>query len=333
MGYPKEVYDKAWETLSRRRQEARERTVARREEIHRTIPEIRQIEREMAMTASSVAKVVIADPSRAEEHIEELQHLNLTLQEKRQLLLQQKGYSCDYLAEQHGCDLCGDSGYVGIRMCACLRELLKKSAYASLGAVSQSANCTFQSFSLEYYPDKPVDASGVIPRQRMGQVLEACLQYARSFSRQSESLLLLGHTGLGKTHLSLAMAAAATEAGFGVVYTPVQKLMDRLESDKFSYKSEAKENYAGNMDYVLSCDLLVLDDLGTEFNTQFTGAVLYNIINSRLVENRPTIISTNLELNQIEEKYSQRMVSRLICTYKVLKFYGKDIRFVKKQQL
>lgn len=331
MGYPKEVYDQAWETLSRRKQEARERELARREEIGLALPEIARIEAEMARTAASVARAVITEPERARERVEELRARNLALQERRRALLREGGFPEDYLAEQHHCPDCKDSGYIGSRMCDCLQDLLKKAAYHQLGAVSQSKHATFGDFSLEFYPDKPVDSSGVVPRQRMGQVFEACLNYARTFSPGSESLLFLGQTGLGKTHLSLAIGSAATEAGYGVVYTPVQRLMDRLETDKFSRVADSREQYADNVGHILSCDLLILDDLGTEFHTQFTTSVLYNIINTRLVEGRPTIISTNLELQQIEEKYSQRMVSRLICTYRVLKFYGKDIRFIKMQ--
>lgn len=331
MGYPKEVYDRAWEELSRRAENARQRALSRREEIRRALPEIERIERDMAATALSVARVVVLEPSLAEERVAALREENLALQQRRTEMLQSIGFPADYLAEQHGCPICRDSGYVGARMCECLRDLLKKAAYSQLGAVSQAKACGFDNFSLHYYPSQPVDESGIIPRERMEQIYAFCREYAAKFAPGAESLLLLGRTGLGKSHLSLAIARTITELGYGVVYTPVQKLMDRLESEKFS-RGENREQYLDNMEFVLGCDLLVLDDLGTEFYTQFTAAVLYNIINSRLVENRPTIISTNLELGQIEEKYSQRMVSRLICSYNALKFYGKDIRFIKKQE-
>lgn len=331
MGYPKEVYNRAWEELSRRSQAARELTRTRREEIRRAVPEIARLEREMARTAATVARAIIADPDHAQENIARLSEQNLTMQHSRGELLMANGYPADYLAEQYGCPHCRDHGYVGAEMCGCLRRLLKREAYTQLSAVSQAGLCRFETFSLDYYPAKPVDGSGIVPRQRMAQILEVCGQYAATFSPGAQSLLLIGHTGLGKTHLSLAIAAAVTEAGYGVVYTPLQKLMDRLESNKFS-RASGGEQYAENIEFVTSCDLLVLDDLGTEFHTQFTGAVLYNIINTRLVEGRPTIISTNLELSQIEEKYSQRMVSRLVCSYKVLKFYGRDIRFIQKSE-
>lgn len=330
MGYPKEVYDQAWETLSRRKAENREHAARRREEIRQRIPAISKIEAEMACLGGNIARTVITQPDSASSGIEKLKLQSLALQEHKAQLLEKAGYPRDYLDERYTCRICKDTGYTGTKMCECLSALLKNAAATRLGASAPVKNCTFANFALDYYPDTP-DASGVIPKQRMGQILEACLSYAQGFSHNAESLLLLGQTGLGKTHLSLAIAIAVTEAGFGVVYTPVQKLMDRLEAEKFSRRQETREQYSDSMEYILGCDFLVLDDLGTEFHTQFTISTLYNIINTRLVENRPTIISTNLEISEIEDKYSQRMVSRLVCSYKVLKFYGRDIRFMKKQ--
>jgi DNA replication protein DnaC len=164
----------------------------------------------------------------------------------------------------------------------------------------------------------------------MADVLDACKRYAAEFSRESPSLLMLGKTGLGKTHLSLAICSALAEKGFGVVYTPVQKLTDRLEAVKFSYSDAAKEQYAAELENATGCDLLVLDDLGAEFVTQFSSAALYNIVNTRMAENRPTIISTNLEPQELEQKYSQRMSSRLLGGCHALRFTGRDIRFEKK---
>ncbi|MDR2909403.1 MAG: ATP-binding protein, partial [Oscillospiraceae bacterium] len=152
--------------------------------------------------------------------------------------------------------------------------------------------------------------------------------WAEGFNAKSESLLLLGRTGLGKTHLSVAMARAVAMAGYGVVYSSAQRMMDALEAEKFSRDPKAE----GAADIFLNCDLLALDDLGTEFSTQFTAAALFNVINTRLTEGRPTVVNTNLEPVEIEAKYSQRMVSRLICGYRVLRFAGKDIRFIRKKE-
>lgn len=332
MGYPKQVYQKANEELARRRQAAADLTAARVLEIARVVPEAPRIMREMAETAMNVTRTVIANPQRAEELISQLRERNLALQEQRAQLLKSAGYPADYLAEQKACDTCGGSGYIGSDLCGCLCELLKKEAAAQLGAVSQAENCTFENFNLGMYPDKPDAKTGVSPRAQMAEVFAACKDYAQAFTPKSPSLLMIGHTGLGKTHLSLAIAQAATRMGYGVLYTPVQRLTDKLESTKFSYAAEAKEQYAQDMESVLTCDLLVLDDLGAEFITQFSSSVIYNIVNTRLVEGRPFIISTNLEPAELEAKYSQRMFSRLIGGCRAFKFAGRDIRFLKKMK-
>lgn len=329
MGYPKHIYNRGLAELARRREAARELAAARAEEIAARIPEISAIRREMAETAAAVTKLVITSPKNAETALAGLRDKNLALQKRRSELLRAAGYPENYLSEQSPCEKCGGSGYEGGSMCSCLRELLRKEAYAELSAVSRIKDSAFSDFSLNMYPDR-LDRNGISPRAHMAVVFEACKDYAAEFSPDARSLLLIGDTGLGKTHLSLAIAAAVTEAGFGVVYTPVQKLMDKLEAAKFSYAAEAKEQYARDTENVLSCDLLVLDDLGAEFITQFSAATLYNIVNTRLVEGRPAIISTNLDPAEIQAKYSPRMLSRLMGGYRSLKFMGNDVRFVKK---
>jgi len=331
MSYSKQVYDKAWETLTARKNAARESAAARREEARRRIPEIEALEREMAVQAASAAKLVIADPQGAGERIEALGEKNLRLQRRREELLAGAGYGPDYLEERYVCGACQDSGYTTAKMCECMKALLCREAGAALGRSSPMKECTFEAFSLDYYDDRP-DESGSSLRDRMRDKLRYCLGWANEFSQKSESMLLVGPSGVGKTHLSVAMAGKATQAGYSVVYTPVQRMMDALEGEKFSRDNLSREKYFGATETYLDCDLLVLDDLGTEFSSSFTGAALFNILNTRLVEERPTIISTNLELADIKARYNQRMASRLIYGYKVLRLGGKDIRLMKKRE-
>ena len=331
MNYSKQVYDKAWAALAVRKNHSRERAAARRAEIRARLPEIAVIEREMARQAASVAKLVVTDPDRAGERIEALAAANLNLQRRRGELLAGAGYPSDYLNEQHECDLCGDAGFLGATMCECMVGLLRREASAALGRCAPIDACTFEKFSLDYYDDAP-DESGVSLWERMRDKLRFCKSWATSFTPGSESMLLAGPAGVGKTHLSLAIAGVASGAGHSVVYTPVQRMMDFLEGEKFARDTQAREKFFGATDTYLDCDLLVLDDLGTELSTAFTTAALFNILNTRLVEERSTIISTNLELAEITSRYSQRMASRLIYGYKVLRFGGKDIRYMKKME-
>lgn len=334
MGYPKKVYENAWQTLNRRKESVRNQVVARREEIARKLPEVLVVERKMASTAAGITKAVVTDPDRAQELIEQLGRENLALQAEREVLLTEAGYPADYLKEQYHCAQCRDTGYIGPTMCSCLESLLKAEAHVWLGTASASAagRSTFDNFSLSVYPEDPEEGSTVPPRKRMGEILRFCRDYAEHFTPGSESLLFMGQTGLGKTHMSLAIAHEVTERGYGVLYASTQQLMDRLENEKFSRMPEAKEQYTTNMEIILEADLLILDDLGAEFQTSFTNSALYNIVNTRIVENRPMIISTNLEPAAIEARYSQRMTSRLLCEYRVLKFFGRDVRFIKKIQ-
>jgi len=329
--YSKQIYDKAWAVLAARKSHARESAAARRAEILGLLPEIAAIEREMAVQAASVARLVISDPERAEERIGALAQANLGLQKRREELLAGAGYPADYLSERYECGLCGDTGYLGAKMCQCMVVLLRKEAAATLGRSAPIEQCTFEKFSLEYY-DTAQDETGVSLRERMRDKLGFCREWAAGFTPGSESMLLAGPTGVGKTHLSLAMAGRVSQEGHSVVYTPVQRMMDFLEGEKFARDTQTREKFFGATDTYLDCDLLVLDDLGTELSTAFTSSALFNILNTRLVEERPTIISTNLELSEINARYSQRVASRLIYGYKVLRFGGKDIRYMKKKE-
>ncbi|MDL2234262.1 ATP-binding protein, partial [Ruminococcaceae bacterium OttesenSCG-928-L11] len=324
MGYPKQVHEAAWSKLTQRRDAARSRAVAHRQEIHKAIPEIALLERKMAATAAGITKAVIAAPAESEALIAKLGRENSALQREREALLTEAGYPADYLEEKFACSKCRDTGYVGVAMCSCLDTLLKAEALEFLSSGARGENCTFDAFRLDYYPDRPVEASGVVPRKRMGEIFQFCRQYAEHFTLGADSLLFLGQTGLGKTHLSLAIAQQVTELGFGVLYASAQQLMDRLEAERFSRQPDSRSSFNENMNVVLSSDLLILDDLGAEFTTSFTTSALYNIVNTRMLEHKPVIISSNLDLSAIEDRYGQRMASRLLCEYKVIKFFGKD---------
>ncbi|MCL2069131.1 MAG: ATP-binding protein [Oscillospiraceae bacterium] len=323
MGYSKQAYEKAWALMDERLQHSRAQTDARRQEILRNIPEIERIELEMAGLAASSIHAAATGGADVAGRIQELGRENIRLQELRASFLREAGYPADALSEQFFCPKCRDRGYIGQEMCACFRELLRTQAYAVISDYPDAPhckNCTFEGFNLSYYTDAA--------RGRMSEILDYCRHYADTFSGQSPSLLMVGRTGLGKTHLSLAIAGTVVGRGFGVVYTPVQRLCDRLENSKFSYQDERKDRYEQELKSVLECDLLVLDDLGTEFISTFSAAAVSNIINSRLLDARPTVVSTNLELSALERQYSQRIASRLSFSYKALMFMGEDIRFL-----
>ncbi|MBQ8016279.1 MAG: ATP-binding protein, partial [Clostridia bacterium] len=224
------------------------------------------------------------------------------------------------------CKKCNDSGFYEGYACECRKELLKETAKLELSNISPSNKCSFDNFSTDYYPS-PIDAAlGVSPQKRMASILEYCKCYADDFDSDSESLYMHGATGLGKTHLSLAIANVVAANGYRVIYDTAQNIFSSLEKEKFSYSGNGEREKE-----ILDCDLLIIDDLGSEFSTQFTTAAAYNIINTRMNRSKPVIISTNLTETELEAKYSQRVTSRIIGNYVSLLFLGKDIRQLKKR--
>ena len=319
MAYSKETYKKAEQELAQRRS----RALAEREEHHRiaveTAPEILEAEEKMSRAGLATIKAIGMGAADAKEYIQKLSEINLEAQAQRRLLLKSNGFPEDWLDVHYTCKKCEDKGFVSGIMCGCFKELLKSIEYEKLCSKLPVGNCRFDNFKLDYYPD----GAGTSPKKRMESVLNYCKAYAADFSRRSPSLLLYGKTGLGKTHLSLAIAGNAVEEGYGVIYSSAQNLFNKLEKDKFG-KADANTEEA-----ILDCDLLIIDDLGAEFTTQFTVSALYNIVNSRELEGKPTIISTNLMPEQLTKAYGERIASRILSNYVMLYFDGSDIRQIK----
>ena len=319
MAYSKETYKKAEQELAERRS----RALAEREEHHRiavaAVPEILETEEKMSSAGLATIKALGMGADDAKEYIRKLSEINLAAQTQRSLLLKNAGFPENWLDVRYSCKKCEDKGFVNGIMCDCFKELLKSLEYEKLCSNLPVTNCRFDNFKLDYYPD----GIGTSPRQRMESVLNYCKTYATDFSKKSSSLLLYGHTGLGKTHLSLAIAGKVVEDGHGVIYSSAQNLFNKLEKEKFGRSDgNTEEN-------ILGCDLLIIDDLGAEFTTQFTVSALYNIVNSRELEGKPTIISTNLTPEQLLSTYSERIASRILNNYTLLRFDGTDIRQIK----
>ncbi len=326
MSYGKSTLLKTAQILSERRSKAQNIQQKRHDEIVSAIPEIEKLEAKLSESGLAVVKA-LGMGADASKYIDGLSHLNLAVQDEIHALLTLNGYPADYLEVPYTCKKCEDTGFCGGYSCECRKSLLKSVALAQLEAVSPSKKCRFDNFSLDYYPSEPVGEYGVSPRLRRYEVLEYCKCYAEDFSKNSDSLFMHGATGLGKTHLSLAVANIVAENGFEVIYASAQNLMSSLEKEKFGGGNGEREKE------ILECDLLIIDDLGSEFSTQFTVAALYNIINTRLNLGKPVIISTNLTGEELEAKYTQRITSRIIGNYVSLLFMGRDIRQIKSNEV
>jgi len=315
------------ERILERRRSAAERELAKRREIaYRKNPALANLEEQIAQSGSAVVNAISAGQD-ASEYLHLLERQNTAAQAEQARLLQEGGFTCDYLKERHECGVCRDTGFVRGLRCACFTALLEALAFDELSMDTPLEKSAFDLFRLDYYSPEMDPAANVVPRRQMEAILNFCTQYVAHFGARSKSLLFTGPTGLGKTHLSLAIAREVISKGYTVIYGSAQNLLGRLEREHFARYGERSD---GTERALLSCDLLILDDLGAEFSTSFTQSCIYNIVNTRLMATQPVIINTNLNTAQLNEKYGERVTSRIMGNYQVLRFWGNDVRQMRK---
>lgn len=310
--------------LNRRKERANLDAMEKFDEISEEIPQLEEIQRQLSQIGLNISKVFLNEKDKR-EGIERLMNESLALQEKKKDLLISHGYDENALEVKYTCPVCKDTGFVKNRRCKCHTELLKDIEREELQKLAPLSDCTFDSFDVNYYPDEAME-NGISPRNKAEKIKRSCSKYAANFSTDSANILFMGSTGLGKTHLSLAIANVVINKGYSVVYGTAQNILSDLENEHFGREESVRHYYESA---ILSCDLLILDDLGTEFKNSYTVACLFNIINSRLSSKLPTIISTNFGFDELEEKYDQRITSRITGEYKPLILVGNDIRYLK----
>lgn len=323
MAYRPIVYQKAINMLERRREKATLEANTRTLEITQKLPEISEIQNKLSAIGFSISKLFFKGTN-IEEEVEKLRTESLSLQKRKKEILVQNGYDEDALTTKYFCPVCNDTGYVNDRMCSCHRELLKEIERNSLRKIAPLDTSTFETFDTRYYPDDVMD-NGISPRDKAEKILNQCRLYAQSFNSHSPNLMFMGGTGLGKTHLSLSIANVAINKGYSVIYGTSQNILSDLQNENFG----RTDNIYYNEYDVLHTDLLILDDLGTEYRSQYSVACLYNIINTRILQKKPTIISTNATFDDLSQNYDQRITSRIAGEYSTLILQGNDIRYIK----
>lgn len=324
MAYDPQVVQAARDRLDKRRRDADAAAAALREQLCERFPRLREIEREKAAAIPEITHAILAGESA--ESVERIRRKNLLLQQEMAGILHAAGYDRDNFEPRYTCTRCGDTGYVEGTVCDCYRRLLQEEACRRLSGLSAMRLTDFDSMRLDYYDDRVDPRLGVSPRQQMKDIITYCREYTAAFRSQSDSLLLHGATGIGKTHLCLAIARGVAEQGYGVVYGSVQPLLRQLERERFgTAEGDSEAQLTG-------CDLLVLDDLGMEFDSPFVRASIYNILNARLLDGRPTIISTNLSHTALQERYGDQIASRITGGFVPLLCVGKDIRQIIRRQ-
>lgn len=323
MAYSEQVLQRAKARLNQAKEDCEAESQARREEIFRAYPRLREIETALRQTVSKAVAAAFRrgeDPTAA---IEAIKEENLALQREQEWILEAADLDESALEPTLVCSHCGGTGYVGAAMCECLQELCRQEQKRELSSLLGGRE-HFDQFRLEYYPTEKDSQFQVSPRDVMQSIYSRCRRYAREFGPASPSLLFSGGPGLGKTFLSACIARTVSDNGFSVVYDTANKLFSDFEAVKFGgNKSEPEKKY-------LTCDLLIIDDLGTEMTTQFTQAVLYQVVNTRLMEGRSTIVSTNLDDAGLRQRYAPAIVSRLLGAYETHLFLGRDIRLLNR---
>ena len=318
MGYNRENYVRIKAEYTTKYLKAREKAEARRAALHEAIPAVWEIDRLLSRTGMEIMGVIVKeDRASAEKHVSELKARNAQLLAERAKILEANGFPADYSDIHYECERCGDTGFVDTKMCDCMRRALILAGYESSGLGALIQTQSFDNFSLDYYRENGADY------EKMKHNVTALRDFAESFSEKStRSYLLVGGTGLGKTHISTAIAKTVIDRGFDVLYVTALGMIGDFEAKRFGNGEGAQRDTSRYYD----AQLLIIDDFGTEVSNQFTVSCIYDVINSRINNQKSTIINTNLFHKEMEAKYGERIASRLFGEYLPLRFSGTDVR-------
>lgn len=322
MAYSEAVLNAARETLARERQERTETYESHLRTAYERCPELRLIDTQLRASVAEATAAAFRRNSDTTEAIAKIKERNLELQERRRWLIL-NNFEEDFLDDTPVCTRCGGIGYVGAEMCECLHSLCQQEQKKRLSVLIGTGRERFSAFRADYYSSEYNPSLGTSDRDIMENNLRDCKAYANNFSLRSGNLLFTGKTGLGKTFLSGCIARVVSEKGFSVVYDTVVRMISDYENVKFGENTDETRRA---LNKYRDCDLLIIDDLGTEMLTQFSMSALYTLINDRLLEEKPTIISTNLTPAEIQSRYSPQISSRLRGCFDILYFSGTDIR-------
>ncbi len=330
MAYSADVVEKVREDFEKKRQRAYDESVLRQEQVYAKCAVVKEIDYALSLTGINVYKASLEGREGLSQRIEKLKNENLELQKQKRDLLKMSGFPEDYTDIKYECNKCNDTGYIGIDMCSCFKSALSKASYEISGLGKVLSNQSFENFKLTYYSDVAPEGK-LSDRENMKSIVAKAKAYVKDFGKEGKesNLLFVGETGLGKTHITTAIAKGIIEKGYNVVYESAQNIVHAFESRQFG--KENPEN--ADTERFFGCDLLIIDDLGTEFRSSFTQSVLYNLINTRINSGKCMIISTNLDTTEkFVKTYDERIASRLLGSFRTLKFSGKDIRVQKVQQ-
>ena len=329
MSYDGKLMRRALARFDEDKQRRAQQMDRRRERLYAQIPRLEQIEQELRGTMSQIIASALGRGTDPVPAIRVIRDSNLVLQRERRELLLAYGYAENYLDEEPHCPLCRDSGYRGSAVCECLQEYYAREQISELSQLLNMGSETFDTFDFNWYSAERGNARRS-PREVAERNFDICQDYAHQFSPRSGNLLLFGAPGLGKTFLSACIARVVSENGYSVVYDTASHIFGQFEAEKFRHETE--EDSGADVQRYLNCDLLIMDDLGTEMLTSFVQSAVYQLVNTRLSKGKKTIINTNLTPDEIGQRYGAAVQSRLEGEYELLPFLGEDIRKLKRQR-
>ena len=320
MAYSAEVVRRARARLAQAKEDRESENRQHLAEAYAKVPRIREIDIQLRRSMAKAAQAAFRKGSDGRAEMDAVRQENLALQHERARLAAEY-FEEGYLDDTPLCTVCGGSGYVGSNMCECLRELCRQEQKKELTFLSAGKD-HFEQFSLDYYPDRLDPVMKVNIRALMERNFQMCRRYAATFTEKSPNLLFSGDTGLGKTFLSACIARVVADRGYSVVYESASHLFAKLERAKFYNDEDARKE----SEKYTACDLLIVDDLGTEMPGQFTTSALYTLVNDRILYGKPMILSTNLNTEDFSKRYSSQVASRLNGNFQRIPFLGEDIR-------
>lgn len=322
MGYSAENVKRVKDEFQNKYRIAQAAADERKRELWEKIPEIRQLDGEIANIGLQGVMAAVSGGDNAREKIEALKKESLELQNIRAEILRSHGYPEDYSSVKYECELCGDTGYLETKMCDCMKRALILAGYESSGLGKLMQTQTFEAFSLDFYRSNPDNY------EKMRHNYDFIKRFAEEFTaKKCENLALFGGTGLGKTHLSTAAAKTVIDRGYDVLYVTAVSMISDFERERFG--NGYSDSDVDDLSRYYDCDLLIIDDIGTEVTNQFTVSVIYNVINTRLSKQKSTMISTNLSPQELRGRYWDRIASRIFGEYTPLIFEGTDVRMQK----
>ena len=330
MAYDGKLLARARERLEQQRENNRAEHQRRLDRVYALVPEIREIDAARRGHMTKLVSLTLSRRPDAAEQIEALKEENLALRARRAELLVGHGWRDDYLDEIYSCPRCHDSGLLeGGQICSCVERLYNEELTKELSGLLRHGDESFEHFDLRFYSEEVDPARHISPRKAMEMNLAICRRFAESFPKVPANLLMQGGTGLGKTYLSACIARIVAGKGFSVCYDSAAAALDAFERQKFSRDAAEAAAADTRVKRMLSCDLMILDDLGTEMITSVSVSALYTLLNTRLVAGRRIILNTNLSTEDLEKKYGPQICSRLAGEFQTLPFLGQDIRRLK----